>query len=369
MSEMNHSSENPAVDSSVESTMPTQPNKKSWLSYFAGTVVLLVVAAVCLQFFNANTAVSQTDANSNAGKATLSGSPGKVLAKVNNQSISYDVVARECVAKHGEEVLENMINRLIIQQECDRQGITISRGEVEQEVATSAEKFNLPIDSWYQMLASERGLTKEQYHDDVIWPMIALKKLAGKGVQVTEKEMQEGFARDYGPRMKGRMILLEGNIRQASQVWEKCVAAPDDFDRLARQHSTDPNSRALGGVIPPIRKNGGNKTIEDAAFKLQTGEISGLVQIGENSYVIIKCEGMTEPVVEDARVVWNDLLEQLTEEKTQRTVATIFEKVKKEARVDNFLTRTTTNGRTPIQQTSGLTGAGNQSPTIQGISR
>lgn len=369
MSELNHSPENPAVDSSVESMLPVQPQKKSWLSYVAGTVVLLVIAGVCLQIFSANPAVSQTDGTNTAGQATLGSTPSKILAKVNNQSITYDVVARECVAKHGEEVLENMINRLIIQQECDRQGITISRGEVEQEVADSAKKFNLPIDSWYQMLASERGLSKEQYHDDVIWPMIALKKLAGKEVQVTEKEMQEGFDRDYGPRMKGRMILLEGNIRQASQVWEKCVAAPEDFDRLAREHSTDPNSRALGGVIPPIRKNGGNKTIEEAAFKLKQGEISGLVQIGESSYVIIKCEGMTDPVVEDIRVVWNDLLEQLTEEKTQRTVAQIFEKVKKNARVDNFLTRTSTKGTAAIQQTSGVASPANQSPTIQGLGR
>lgn len=369
MSEMNHSPETTTSDSVVESTLPPTTNRTSWLSYLAGTVVLVAIAGVCFQFFNANTAVSQTEGTAASGKATLNASSGKVLAKVNNQSITYDVVARECVEKHGEEVLENMINRLIIQQECDRLGVTITRGEVEQEVVETAKKFNLPLDSWYQMLASERGLTKEQYHDDVIWPMIALKKLAGKSVQVTEKEMQEGFARDYGPRMKGRMILIEGNIRQANQVWEKCVAAPDDFDRLAREHSSDPNSRALGGVIPPIRRNAGNKTIEDAAFKLRPGEISGLVQIGENSYVIIKCEGMTEPVVEDIRVVWNDLLEQLTEEKTQRTVAQVFERIKKDARVDNFLTRTSTNGRRGVQQTSGTKTATGQSPTLQGITR
>lgn len=370
MSEMNHSPANPHVDSGTESSLPVQPDRSSWVSYIVGTVVLLVVSAVCLQFFNANTAVSQTEVPSTApGTATLNAVPGKILAKVNNQSITYDIVARECVAKHGEEVLENMINRLILQQECDRQGITITRGEVEEEVTATAKKFNLPLDSWYQMLQSERGLTKEQYHDDIIWPMIALKKLAGQTVQVTEKEMQEGFERDYGPRMKGRMILIEGNIRQANQVWEKCVAAPDDFDRFAREHSTDPNSRALGGVIPPIRKHGTNKTIEDAAFRLRPGEISGLVQLGENSYVIIKCEGLTEPVVEDIRVVWNDLLGQLTEEKTQKTVAKIFEKVKAEARVDNFLTRTSMNGRNPVRQTSAVQAAPGQSPTLQGLTK
>ncbi|QDT31162.1 peptidylprolyl isomerase [Thalassoglobus polymorphus] len=376
MSELNHSSEevqnNPTTESvTIETALPPATSGRSWKSYLAGTVVLLVLAAVCLQFFQANPAVSQTDGtDANTGRVTMNAAtPGKILAKVNNQGITYDLVARECVAKYGEEILESMVNRLIIQQECDRLGITVSRGEVEAEVAETAKKFNLPLDTWYQMLSSERGLTKEQYQNDIIWPMLALKKLAGKDIQVTEKEMQEGFERDYGPRVKARMILVEGNIRQANQIWEKCMATPDDFDRIARENSADPNSRPLGGVIPPIRKNGVDKAIEEAAFKLQPGELSGLIQVSEGRYVILKCEGLTEPVVEDIRVVWNDLLAQLTEEKTQTSVAKVFEKLRKEARVDNFLTRTSTAGRNPIQQTAGFTNGEPVKPQVQQITR
>lgn len=361
MSERTHSPE----ESTPVPQVAAQPVRRSWVNVIIGTVTLLIVAGVCLQFFTASPAVSQTEGKSTLANTEPASSPtGKVLAKVNNQAITYDVVARECVAKHGEEVLDNLINRLLIQQACDRQGITVTRGEVEEEVANTAKKFNLPLETWYQMLASERGLTKDQYHQDIIWPMLALKKLAGQQVQVTEKEMQEGFERDYGPRMKARMILLDGNVRQANQVWEKCVANPDEFDRFAREHSVDPNSRSLGGVIPPIRKNGGNAAVEQAAFKLKPGEISGLIQVAENSYVILKSEGMTEPVVDDIRVVWNDLLEQLTEEKTQRSVAKVFENLKKESRVDNFLTRTSTGGKAPIQQTSGTSGRSAPSPTL-----
>lgn len=368
MSEQSHSPQeqlSPPSPSHAAATLPVPtPGKRSWGGLIAGTIGLFVIAGLGFQFFTANPAASQTDATS-AGQAGLNSSAsGKVLARVNDQAITYDVVARECVARHGEEILDNLINRLIIQQECERQGILVSRQDVEEEISETAKKFNLPVDTWYQMLASERGLTREQYQNDIIWPMIALKKLAGQQVQVTEKEMQEGFERDYGPRVKARMILLEGNIRQANRIWEQCVATPDDFDRLAREHSADPNSRPLGGVVPPIRRHAGNKAIEEAAFKLHTGEISGLIQVAENSYVILKSEGLTEPVVEDVRVVWNDLLEQLTEEKTQRTVATIFEQIKSEARVDNFLTRTSTGGKNPVKQTSALRSAQQGSGTL-----
>jgi foldase protein PrsA len=244
-----------------------------------------------------------------------------------------------------------MINQMIIQQECQRRSITVSEAEVEQEVARVAKQFNLPLDAWYKMLEAERGLNRQQYHEDVIWPMLALKKLAGTDVQVTEQDMQIGFERDYGPRMKGRMILFEGNSRQAGEIWEKCQAAPDDFDRLAREFSADRNTRPLGGVIPPIRRHGGNPQVEAAAFKLQPGEISAVIQVAEKQYVILKCEGFTDPVVQDIKVVWNDLYSQLVEEKTQVAVAKVFSDIKQKAVVHNFLTRQTSG--TPVTPVSG----------------
>ena len=335
---------------SAESTPHKNTSRKALLSIVAGSAVLMVCAGIWFQFFQANPAASQTGSTPNpAASETPS---NQVLARVNNQSITYDVVARECVAQYGEEILDNLINRLIIQQECERRSVSVSRTEVEQEVVDTAKKFNLPLDTWYQMLQSNKGITREQYHDNIIWPMLALKKLAGKQVTVTEHDMQIGFERDYGPRVKGRMILVEGNMRQASQIWDKCQATPNEFDRIAREFSADSNTRPLGGVIPPIRKHGGNKQIEEEAFKMQPGEISGLIQLAESRYVILKCEGFTDPVVDDIQVVWNDLLSQLQEEKTQEAVAKVFEDIKQNARIDNYLTRTSTGTATlnPVRQ-------------------
>ncbi len=331
----------------------TRPASRSVVPYLAGTAVLLVAAGVWLQFFRANPAASQT-AGAEAGRTSLTSSPNtaQVLAKVNGQSITYDVVARECVNRHGQEVLDTMINRLIIQQECEKRGITVTMEEVEKEVATTASKFKLPLDTWYKMLESERKLTRQQYHHDVIWPMLALRKLAGQSVEVTEEDMRIGFEREYGPRVKARLILIDGNLRQAGQIFDKCKENPDDFDRVAREYSADPNTRPLGGVIPPIRRHGGSKNVEDEAFRLKPGEISPVIQVAENRYVILKCEGTTEPVVKDIRDVWDDLYAQLVEEKTQKAVARVFEDIRDQSRVDNFLTSRST-GTKAIQPVSG----------------
>jgi foldase protein PrsA len=154
--------------------------------------------------------------------------------------------------------------------------------------------------------------------------------------------MDQAFKRDYGPRVKARLIVIDGNARQASEIWNECNANPDDFDRIAREKSSDPGTRSLGGVIPPIRMFGGNDQIEAAAFKMHEGEISPVIEVAQSRYVILKCEGRTEPVVTDIKDVWDELYRQVVEEKTQSAVATVFEQVKSKAQIQNFLANTAT---------------------------
>ena len=302
-----------------------------------GTAAVAVLTALLLQVVRPETAVSQAEPIPTAGRP-------ESLGRVNGQEIPYDAVAAECVNRHGEEVLDNLINRLIIAQECQKRGVAVTDQEVVREIEDIAAKFNLPSDSWYQMLQTERGLTPEQYRRDIIWPMLALKKLAGTEVVVTEQQMATAFERDYGPRVKARMILVRGNIRQANEVWEQAQANPENFDKLAREHSADTNTRSLGGVIPPIRKHGGSPNIEAEAFKLSEGEVSAVVQIEDGEYVILKCEGRTEPVVTEIQDVWEDLMAAQKEELTQKAVAATFEALKAKSEVINYLTGETTRG-------------------------
>ncbi|MCA8983312.1 MAG: peptidylprolyl isomerase [Planctomycetaceae bacterium] len=361
----------------THSTTPTtKPKQKTmpWATLIGGTIIAIIGAGVVFQVFRAEPAAATND---NSGKASLSQpAQSPALARVNGQLIPYEVVARECFDRIGEEVLENLINRTIIFQEVERRGLTVTEAEINGEVAKIAAKFNLPVDTWYQMLQTERGLSPMQYRRDVIWPMIALRKLAGEEIQISEADMQRAFQRDYGPRVRCRMIMMD-NVRRANEVWEKANRAPEEFEKLARENSVEPGSRSLGGSIPPISRYSGNQSLEDAAFRLKPGEISGLIQM-QNHYVILKCEGLTEQIVTDIKDVWGDLHAQLIEEKTQERVATVFEEMKKKTRIDNYLTNTSTGGNTgtadkgnyptQIQQTGAtLPGENNASPVQPAI--
>jgi parvulin-like peptidyl-prolyl isomerase len=321
---------------------PSSSNKL--VPILAGTAVAVVIAGIAFQVFRASDAKSDIRDGSQeaAGSARIEGTAtpsGTTLALVNSEPITWDMVAQDAVAKYGEEVLDNLINHLIIQQECERRGVAVTTAEVQQEVLKIAAKFNLPVDTWYQMIQSERGMSAQQYHRDVIWPMLALKKLAGAEITITPEELQQAFERDFGPRVKARMIVLDGNMRQATAVLEQVKANPDDFERLAVQYSVDPNSRALGGVVQPIPRHSDMPHVETEAFRLREGEISPLVQFDRsNRWVIIKSEGLTEQVVTDITQVREELTAQLIEEKTQAAIAKVFEDIHSRAVIHNHLT-------------------------------
>ncbi|MFO1002225.1 MAG: SurA N-terminal domain-containing protein [Planctomycetaceae bacterium] len=219
------------------------------------------------------------------------------FARVNGEAITYEALAKECVAKHGKEVLENMISRTIIRQACAENGVTVSEAEVDQEIVEISKKFGLAVDQWYKMLEAERGLNAEQYRRDIIWPMLALKKLAGKEVTITREMLKMAYEDNYGPRVKARMIVLD-NPRRATEMWEKIKNNPDDFESLARDYSVEANSRALGGTIPPIRKNseGTHEALPGCVPVQRSWRNLRYHSGGPSQYVILKYEGRTEPI-------------------------------------------------------------------------
>ena len=341
MSERKHSS------SPSGKTAPTN-RKMAWA--VGGTALIVLGAGVLIQVFRAQPAYPQTETAKASSAVDAKGKPGEArpgqgrLARVNNEYIAYDDVAAEAMQRHGEEVLEALVNRKIIEQACKARGIDVSDAEISEEVMKIAKKFNMAIDQWYQMLQTERKIAPLQYRRDVVWPMIALRKLAGAEVVVTQKDLKEAFERHYGPRVKARAIILN-NLRHATEVWAKAKANPDNFGKLAAQYSVEPGSRSLEGSIPPIPRHSSNPELEREAFKLKEGEISGVIQLPKlNQFIILLCEGQTEQVLDDPSRVEGQLREELKEEKTQEAVAGVFEQIKKDARVDNYLTRQSTGG-------------------------
>jgi foldase protein PrsA len=348
-----------------ESTQPISIEKRLGTKSKAalivgGTAILLLVAGAAFQVLRPKegSAGENPAGYDQSGRANTRTAPRTALARVNGELIAYDDVSKECMQRYGQDVLDNLINRTIIHQACQRAQIEITEAEVNEEVVKIAKKFDLDPGNWFRIIESERHLTRRQYLQDVIWPMLALKRLAGTEVQITEEELQKNFVRDYGERVKCRMIMCD-KLERAKEAYELVAREPSNFGRVARERSIDPTSKSIDGQIQPIRRFAGNDTVEREAFKLRDGELSGIIDVstpdGARRFVILLCEGRTTPIVKsiDEEGIRAQVFKQSQEEKTQVAVAKVFERLKKEAQIDNFLTNTSIHG---IQQTSGTSG-------------
>ncbi len=96
--------------------------------------------------------------------------PADPIAIVNNQIISRQQLADECVAREGKKVLELLINRTLIDQALRGKKLEITAAEIDQEIETVARRFGIGREGWLRTLDKERGISPVQYARDIIYP-------------------------------------------------------------------------------------------------------------------------------------------------------------------------------------------------------
>ena len=178
-------------------------------------------------------------------KKTASKQP-RIVAVVNGQKITRTDLARECIRRFGKEVLQSEVNKHLILDECQKSKIRITNEDVEAEVARVASQFGLPLDRWYTMLRDERGITPTQYKRDIVWPTLALRKLAAGQLSISQNDLRRAYDAEYGPQVQVRMISTTSRTK-AQKLHADATARPDQFDRLAKDNSEDENSAAARG--------------------------------------------------------------------------------------------------------------------------
>jgi parvulin-like peptidyl-prolyl isomerase len=272
--------------------------------------------------------------------------PG-VVATVNGDAIRYHELAEECLLRYGEKVLEVEISHLLLHQALKKANVAVTDQELNAEMAHAAKlsgvvaKDGQPdLEKWIQMATDEQGVSKDQYLRDSVWPSAALKKLTSGSIQVTREDLQKGYEANYSERVRCRAIVL-ASMRRAQEVWAKARQndSMDYFGDLAEEYSVEPTSKSLRGEVPPIRRFGGQPQLEDVAFELQPGELSGIIQLGDK-FVILKCEGRTEPTKVNPQVVQEILQEDIFEKKLRMAMSDKFDKIREQARIDNYLAGT-----------------------------
>lgn len=316
-----------------------------WKRRIAATLTATLIAVVCYlarDTTGAGPAAAQAPAEAavaaspQAAPATAAGQPAPahdVAAVVNGIRITRAELAEQCLQKFGADVLESLINRTLIADYSAAKGIQVTRQQVDEEIDRMAQRFNVSRDEWLKMLEKERNISATQYANDIIWPTIALRMVAGTLVQPTEAEVRDAYETQFGPAVQCRLIALDTEPK-AREVLALATAKPDEFGNLAKQYSADVNSASAKGLIQPIRKHMGDLQLEQMAFALKPGEVSQIVPVGQQ-FVILKCESHIPARAVPLAQVQKLLEDAIRDKKLRMASSQVFELIKRESPVEN----------------------------------
>ena len=316
----------------------------AWRHQIGWMVAAAVILALLFQFRQIEgdpKAQAQTPAQAKRAAADTSAQPlprkqhpqHDVMAIVNGKDISRKDLMDACVRRHGEEVLESLVNKRLILSHCEKRGITITQQEIATEVDRMAKRFKLGREQWFEMLEKERGISPDEYARDIVWPTLALRKLAADTVLPTDEELNQAFESQYGEMIGARMIAVK-DADLANKLHNQLIANPDEFARIAIEHSIDVNSASVGGLIQPIRHHVGDPAIEREAFGLQPGQISSVISVA-GQHVILKCEQRIQPRTVDRAEIEQQMVEKIKDEKLRGVANDLFERLQNAATTVN----------------------------------
>lgn len=227
------------------------------------------------------------------------------IARVGDEPISRSMFFNTLVETHGVDLLEKYVLLAVLKQKAAAAGIVVSDDDVEAEYLDALKRIAAPMatddKSPFDRAGAERLL-----NDFLVAKNISriefrlrmrqnayLRKLSEREVSVDDKDLPTEYQRTYGERVKIRCIQMSNP--EAVRRVRAALDEGKDFELVARTMSENPVTAANGGLLPPFsRFDDIPKLMRDAAFALQPGQVSTVIQ-EDQGYCIIRVEAKYPP--------------------------------------------------------------------------
>ncbi|MHB0803248.1 peptidylprolyl isomerase [Bacillus thuringiensis] len=228
-----------------------------------------------------------------------------VTSKVGN--VTEKELSKELRQQYGESTLYQMmlskalLDKYKVSDEEAKKKVEEAKKKVEEAKDKMGENFKSTLE--------QLGLKNEDELKEKMKLEIAFEKAIK--ATVTEKDVKD----NYKPEMKVSHILVKDE-KTAKEVKEK-VNNGEDFAALAKQYSEDTGSKEQGGEISGFAPGQTVKEFEEAAYKLDAGQVSDPVKT-TYGYHIIKVTDKKElkPFDEVKEKIRKDLEQQRLQDTT-----------------------------------------------------
>jgi foldase protein PrsA len=326
-----------------------RPRIWSWRKVWVGAGLLggLGIAFCCGRYWSLPTAqaappaATKTAATPTPPTTPSSDSARRPVAYIyGSHMISREELGEYLIAREGAAKLQFLVNRKIIEDACKKRGFDVTQGEVEASLASDLKDLQLTPKQFENRLLKQYRKSMFEWKEDVIWPKLALTKIARDRIKVEQKDLQDAFDAYHGEKVDGRLIIFKPEEKSyvLNKIYAEIRSSEDEFNRYAKMQAS-PTLAARGGRLD--RSIGHNTTgdpeLEKEIFTLKPGEVSSIMERPEG-IVVFKCDrhipADNNVKLEDVRA---KLEKEIVDKKIQAELPKVFEQLRAEANPQLFI--------------------------------
>jgi len=205
-----------------------------------------------------------------------------------------------------EAILSRMIDNILIEQEAAKLGITVQDEEVTGTIKNVISQKDLTMRDFENILEKE-GLSLDAYKKEVkeqITRSRVIRRELRSAITVSDEEIGEYYTKHRAEyegqtavRLRQIVLFFPENAtddmkRKTKTDMEailKRVKSGEPFDKLASQYSQGPTARD-GGDIGFVERGVMNPEMEQIAFSMEPGQVSGIIESSTGLSIITLTE-------------------------------------------------------------------------------
>lgn len=276
----------------------------------------------------------------------------KELAAVKSQyAASGQPLSDEQLAQYEGEVLENLITKTALLAYATERNVSTSSEEIQEEIDRIAEQFGSE-EGFIEALEAQ-GFTEESFREELEVGM-TIDTLINKEVLSEYDVSDEEIADFYESNMQyfqteesvtARHILVtveeDATEEDKAKAREKIegilqeLEGGADFAELAREKSEGPSAES-GGNLGKFSRGQMVAPFEEAAFQLEPGQMSGIVETQFGFHVILVSD-RSEASVQSLEEVSEEIANHLRRQQDDGGVQSFIDEVRQAADVKIML--------------------------------
>jgi len=301
--------------------------------------------------------------------ADKAASSGQEAASVNGKLISKSQYERDLsvfqkrAAQEGRQlsdadlttvknrILENLIDTEVLYQQSQKEGVKVDDQAINEQIETIKKRFF--DEAAYKKALEEMDVSEKEIRAQ-IRRGLAINQLLDTNVSqkitVTEEESKKYYNNKLNlfkqpEQVKASHILIKvapdaeeskkNQARKKIETVQKKVRQGEDFGLLAKANSEGPTAQR-DGDLGYFNRGRMAKPFEDAAFALNVGEVSGIVET-QFGYHLIKVTDKKTARTIPYKETQLRLEQYLKKEKEKTEIQDYIENLKKSAKIKRFI--------------------------------